>query len=297
MSTHNLEFPGSGVSGPAFRANLRDFALAVASNNYSSADPPTMLPGMMQVTPSNVLRIRNAANTGWVTLMPNVSLPNGGLDTGSIFNTNVVANQDLTVQGTTYANGFLDVATTSAFRGRATFTDSIVVSGSSTSTFNSPLAVGTFSSTGSFTVGGVAQFNSNVNISGSLTIPTAILGSNDSRAATTAFVANAINATPTNKRSVVEVSPANGAIRAVNHTLAEEPTMAWVQIRLLTAYPTYSVGDLISGDIRGLVARFNSSECIANISASGVAIVRGDGVNSLMTLASNDYMIRFTVFA
>lgn len=101
MTTTNFEVPTEGVTGPGFASNLTVIHEALASSHRSNTSPPVMYPGMLQNyhgAGQNTLRLRNAANTGWVTLLPDVTQTNGGLDNvyqaSADFNDDVAAYLD-----------------------------------------------------------------------------------------------------------------------------------------------------------------------------------------------------------
>lgn len=112
MATSDFEFPVLGVSGTSYR-NKMDLSFdALISNHSSDTDPPEMLAYMVQAYTGgseDILRIRNSTNTGWITLFPDLSQPNGGLlgeDSSPVF-TNPIQVPDtspLTDSSNTAAN-------------------------------------------------------------------------------------------------------------------------------------------------------------------------------------------------
>ena len=68
MATHDYDL--ANQSGQAFRTDLNNCLDAIISNNSSSTEPSTTVAYMFWAdTTANVLKIRNSANNGWVTLM------------------------------------------------------------------------------------------------------------------------------------------------------------------------------------------------------------------------------------
>lgn len=68
MATHDYDL--ANASGAAFRTDLNNCLDAILSNNSSSTAPSTTVAYMLWAdTTANVLKIRNSANNGWVSLM------------------------------------------------------------------------------------------------------------------------------------------------------------------------------------------------------------------------------------
>ena len=68
MATHDYDL--ANASGASFRTDLNNCLDAIISNNSSSTAPSTTVAYMFWAdTTDNVLKIRNSANNGWVTLM------------------------------------------------------------------------------------------------------------------------------------------------------------------------------------------------------------------------------------
>lgn len=80
MSTDNFDFPVQGVTGTGYRNKMSSAFNAVASTNKSAGDPPTILDGMLQITDTSPATLRVREGGEWVTLMPDLSLPYGGLE-------------------------------------------------------------------------------------------------------------------------------------------------------------------------------------------------------------------------
>ena len=105
MATHDYSL--ANQSGSAFRSDLNNALSAIASNNSSSTDPATTFAFQFYAdTGDSTLKIRNAANSGYV----NVSAV-GGIGT---------------------ANLGLALAASPTFTGTATFGGNILMSGTGT---------------------------------------------------------------------------------------------------------------------------------------------------------------------
>lgn len=92
MTTTDFALPVTGITGTAFRNSLSNILAAVASTNESAGEPPVTYPGMLQVkttTGVSSLRVRNAANSGWQTLLPDVSQQYGGIPLINLGSNNV----------------------------------------------------------------------------------------------------------------------------------------------------------------------------------------------------------------
>lgn len=97
MATTDFSLPVTGVTGTAFRNTLLSIIAALASNSESVSDPPVTYAGMLQVkTTAGVplLRIRNQANNGWVTLLPDVRALYGGLNNAIFSGNNVFSGSN-----------------------------------------------------------------------------------------------------------------------------------------------------------------------------------------------------------
>jgi hypothetical protein len=81
MSLSNFDFPVSGVTGTAYRDKMKEAMDALLTTNSTSGDPTITKAGMLQIktSPTPSLRVRNTTDTGWVTLLPDLSQQYGGL--------------------------------------------------------------------------------------------------------------------------------------------------------------------------------------------------------------------------
>ncbi len=68
MSTHDYTVDNQGF--PSFRADMNGALQALASTNFSATAPTVTFPGMLWGdSVANQLKVRNAANSGWVVLL------------------------------------------------------------------------------------------------------------------------------------------------------------------------------------------------------------------------------------
>ena len=75
MATHDYVLDNQ--SGANFRADLNNALQAIVSNNSSASEPATMYAYQIWVdTSNNLLKIRNSANNGWVTLPISITADN-----------------------------------------------------------------------------------------------------------------------------------------------------------------------------------------------------------------------------
>ena len=75
MATHDYVLDNQ--SGANFRADLNNALQAIVSNNSSASEPATLYAYQIWVdTSNNLLKIRNSANNGWVTLPISITADN-----------------------------------------------------------------------------------------------------------------------------------------------------------------------------------------------------------------------------
>ena len=132
MATHDYNL--ANATGAAFRSDLNNALAAVASNNSDSSDPSTTFAYQWYVdTGDDTLKIRNAANDGYVNVstVGGIGTANFGLAplSGATFTGDVILNTTTALQlpaGTTAqrpdpaANGDIRYnSTTSSFEGYA----------------------------------------------------------------------------------------------------------------------------------------------------------------------------------
>ena len=132
MATHDYSL--ANATGAAFRSDLNNALAAVASNNSDSSDPSTTFAYQWYVdTGDDTLKIRNAANDGYVNVstVGGIGTANFGLAplSGATFTGDVILNTTTALQlpaGTTVqrpdpaANGDIRYnSTTSSFEGYA----------------------------------------------------------------------------------------------------------------------------------------------------------------------------------
>ena len=132
MATHDYSL--ANATGAAFRSDLNNALAAVASNNSDSSDPSTTFAYQWYVdTGDDTLKIRNAANDGYVNVstVGGIGTANFGLAplSGATFTGDVILNTTTALQlpaGTTAqrpdpaANGDIRYnSTTSSFEGYA----------------------------------------------------------------------------------------------------------------------------------------------------------------------------------
>ena len=132
MATHDYNL--ANATGAAFRSDLNNALAAVASNNSDSSDPATTFAYQWYVdTGDDTLKIRNAANDGYVNVstVGGIGTANFGLAplSGATFTGDVILNTTTALQlpaGTTAqrpdpaANGDIRYnSTTSSFEGYA----------------------------------------------------------------------------------------------------------------------------------------------------------------------------------
>lgn len=112
MSQHDYIL--ADASGSAFLADLNLAVKALAENNYGTTEPTVMYAHMWWAdTTADILKKRNAANTGWIsylTLSTGALIGNAATSTladnatGSVGNLGAVATLSPPVSGTTYQN-------------------------------------------------------------------------------------------------------------------------------------------------------------------------------------------------
>jgi len=92
MSTHDYVI--ANASGSAVRSDINNVLAAIVSNNSSSSEPSTKYAYMLWAdTTNNVIKLRNAANDGWITLFTTT----GGLSISAAS----TFNEDVTFDGAT----------------------------------------------------------------------------------------------------------------------------------------------------------------------------------------------------
>lgn len=118
MSQHDMDV--ANQAGAAFRADMNLALQALASTSAGTTEPAVKFPCQLWAdTTTNLLKIRNAANSGW-NVMGDLSLPNSGLiQPGAVI---YVAHLNAlngylkcnggAVSRTTYANLFAAIGTT-----------------------------------------------------------------------------------------------------------------------------------------------------------------------------------------
>ena len=115
MATHDYVL--DNATGANFRADLNNALLAIVSNNSSSSEPSTKYAYQWWAdTNEAVLKIRNSANDGWVTLLQldgTLTLEDGSASAPALgfrddLNTGIFSsaadNLDITTGGTTRVN-------------------------------------------------------------------------------------------------------------------------------------------------------------------------------------------------
>ena len=97
MATHDYNL--ANQDGASFRGDLNNALAAIVSNNSSSTEPSTTFAFQWWVDTNNtLLKIRNAANDGWVTV-GDYSATNFGLLTSTSANSTYLAKAGGTVTG------------------------------------------------------------------------------------------------------------------------------------------------------------------------------------------------------
>ncbi len=96
----------ANASGAAVRSDINNIFLAVASANSGTAEPSTMYPFMIWVdTTNNLVKLRNGANDGWLTLPYSMTASN----TVDIDGGTVDGITSLSVSGTTSLDGAVTI--------------------------------------------------------------------------------------------------------------------------------------------------------------------------------------------
>jgi hypothetical protein len=105
MSLSNFDFPVSGVTGTAYRDKMKEAMDALLTTNSAAGDPTITKAGMLQIktNPAPSLRVRNTADTAWVTLLPDLSQQYGGLS--SVISSTAILPTNNTWSGTNVFNG------------------------------------------------------------------------------------------------------------------------------------------------------------------------------------------------
>ena len=150
----------ANASGATVRADINTTLLAVVSNNSGSSEPGTMYAFMLWVdTTTNLIKLRNAANSAWITLGVSITASNTiDVNGGSIDGTPIGASSASTGAFTTLsATGASNLDSSVTINESGADVDFRVESDSSTHML--------------FVDGG----NNRVGISGSVIVPTSIL--------------------------------------------------------------------------------------------------------------------------
>ena len=83
MATHDYNI--ANATGADVRSDLNDVFAAILSNNSSATAPTTTVAYMLWVdTNSNVIKLRNSADDGWITLPLSISADNGDINGGTV---------------------------------------------------------------------------------------------------------------------------------------------------------------------------------------------------------------------
>ena len=166
MATHDYVL--DNATGANFRADLNNALAAIVSNNSSSTEPSTKYAYQWWAdTNENVLKIRNSANDGWVTLLQldgtltledgsasapalgfrddldtgifssaanNLDIATGGSVRANISSTGLNVTGTVTDDGATHdgnvdLNGNIDVSGTSTLNGATTFNEDVTFDG------------------------------------------------------------------------------------------------------------------------------------------------------------------------
>ena len=126
MSQHDFTIDNQGF--PAFRSDLNNALQALASTNTGATEPTTTFAGQLWVdTANDVIKLRNEANDGWVTLpfdSTDGSVTLSASDINTIFGSDVVLDSDIGTTVQAYDADTLKADTadtlTAPFRGTVT---------------------------------------------------------------------------------------------------------------------------------------------------------------------------------